>query len=137
MPGYTSRIPTGLTCRSSLRGDRRERSPRYLKTAAVLRACPGSAASLRPCGHRLSDNVGCRQARSQQSGAQLQWEAFMARRNVSCHAALLAGSILALPAMAADVTPDRLANAGRTPLSVPLLHPIRRNILDPASKIVE
>jgi hypothetical protein len=51
---------------------------------------------------------------------------------------ILAGSILALPAMAADVTPDRLVNAGRTPLlPVPLLHPIRRNILDPASKIVE
>ena len=62
----------------------------------------------------------------------------MARRNVSFRAAFLVGSILALPATAADVTPDRLVNAGRTPLlPVPLLHPIRRNILDPASKIVE
>src|SRR5216683_1176907 len=70
---------------------------------------------LRPCGHRLSDNVGCRQARSQRSGAQLQWEAFMARRNVPFQAAFLAGSMLAWPAMAADVTPDRLMNADKEP----------------------
>src|SRR5258708_18342725 len=87
------------------------------------------------CGHRLSDNVGCPRARSQKSGAQLQWEAFMARRNVPCHAAFLAGSILALPAMAADVTPDRLVNAGPTPLlPVPFLPPLRRHNFDPSSQ---
>jgi alcohol dehydrogenase (cytochrome c) len=39
----------------------------------------------------------------------------MTKRNVSLHAALLAGSMLAWPAMAADVTPDRLANADKEP----------------------
>src|SRR6266851_9037180 len=39
----------------------------------------------------------------------------MARRNVSFHAAFLAGSMLAWPAMAADVTPDRLVNADKEP----------------------
>jgi len=39
----------------------------------------------------------------------------MARRNASIRAAWLAGSILASPAMAADVTPDRLVNADREP----------------------
>src|SRR5260370_14649339 len=68
-----------------------------------------------PCGHRLSDHVGSRQARSQRSGAQPQREAFMARRKVSFQAAFLAGSMLAGPAMAADVTPDRLLNADNEP----------------------
>src|SRR5882672_3379134 len=39
----------------------------------------------------------------------------MARRNVSIHAAFLASSILAWPAMAADVTPERLLNPDRQP----------------------
>src|SRR6202045_3897801 len=39
----------------------------------------------------------------------------MTRRKVSFHAAFLAGSVLALPAMAADVTPDRLVNADKEP----------------------
>src|ERR1700735_2451021 len=39
----------------------------------------------------------------------------MARRDFSFQAALLACSMLAWPAMAADVTPDRLANADREP----------------------
>src|SRR6516162_7755209 len=39
----------------------------------------------------------------------------MARRNVSIHAALLASSILAWPAMAADVTPERLLNPDKEP----------------------
>src|SRR5713101_3846871 len=39
----------------------------------------------------------------------------MARRNVSIHAAFLASSILAWPAMAADVTPERLLNPDREP----------------------
>ena len=39
----------------------------------------------------------------------------MARRNVSIHAAFLASSILVWPAMAADVTPERLLNADREP----------------------
>src|SRR5215467_1474819 len=39
----------------------------------------------------------------------------MARRNVSIHAAFLASSILAWPAMAADVTPERLLNADKEP----------------------
>jgi len=43
MPDCTSRIPTGLTCRSFLRDNRRKRSPRYLKVAAKWRACPWSA----------------------------------------------------------------------------------------------
>src|SRR5262250_747711 len=38
------------------------------------------------------------------------WEASMAGRNVSIHAALLTSSILAWPAVAADVTPERLLN---------------------------
>jgi hypothetical protein len=38
-----------------------------------------------------------------------------ARRNVSFQAAFLASSILAWPAMAADVTPDRLVNADKEP----------------------
>jgi alcohol dehydrogenase (cytochrome c) len=38
-----------------------------------------------------------------------------ARRNVSFHAAFLAGSMLAWPAPAADVTPDRLVNADKEP----------------------
>jgi glucose dehydrogenase len=43
------------------------------------------------------------------------WEAFMARRNVPFQAAFLAGSMLAWPAMAADVTSDRLLNADNEP----------------------
>src|SRR5262252_6339227 len=39
----------------------------------------------------------------------------MARGNVSIHAAFLASSILAWPAMAADVTPERLLNPDREP----------------------
>ena len=39
----------------------------------------------------------------------------MAIRNVSIHAAFLVSSILAWPAMAADVTPERLVNADREP----------------------
>src|SRR6201990_1499941 len=39
----------------------------------------------------------------------------MARRNVSIHAAFLASSILACPAMAADVTPERLLNPDKEP----------------------
>src|SRR6516162_8667678 len=39
----------------------------------------------------------------------------MARRYVSFQATFLAGSILTWPAMAADVTPDRLVNADREP----------------------
>src|SRR5712664_3391646 len=39
----------------------------------------------------------------------------MARRNVSIHAAFLASSILTWPAMAADVTPERLLNPDREP----------------------
>src|SRR5579871_1417419 len=39
----------------------------------------------------------------------------MARRKVSLQAAFLAGSVLAGPAMAADVTPDRLVNADNEP----------------------
>src|ERR1700755_3556648 len=39
----------------------------------------------------------------------------MARRNVSIHAAFLASSILACPAMAADVTPQRLLNPDKEP----------------------
>jgi alcohol dehydrogenase (cytochrome c) len=39
----------------------------------------------------------------------------MARSNISIHAVLLASSILAWPAVAADVTADRLANADREP----------------------
>src|SRR5499427_8027746 len=39
----------------------------------------------------------------------------MARRNVSFQAVFLAGGILAGPALAADVTPDRLLNADREP----------------------
>src|SRR5271163_3811214 len=39
----------------------------------------------------------------------------MARRNVSVHAAFLASSILAWPAMAADVTPERLLNPDKEP----------------------
>ena len=39
----------------------------------------------------------------------------MAGRNVSIHAALLASSILAWPAVAADVTPERLINTDREP----------------------
>src|SRR5260370_29284295 len=39
----------------------------------------------------------------------------MARRNVSIHAAFLASSILAWPAMAAEVTPERLLNPDREP----------------------
>ena len=39
----------------------------------------------------------------------------MAGRNVSIHAALLTSSILAWPAAAADVTPDRLTNTDREP----------------------
>jgi len=39
----------------------------------------------------------------------------MARRNVSIHAAFLASSILAWPAMAADVTSERLLNPDREP----------------------
>src|SRR6266853_1819316 len=76
---------------------------------------PAPISRYAPCGHRLSDDVGCRQARSQRSGAHLQGEAFMARRNVSFHAAFLAGTMLALPAMAADVTSDRLVNADKEP----------------------
>jgi hypothetical protein len=72
----------------------------------------GSQAS---CGHSLRGNVGWRQAPSPQSGAQSQWEAFMARRNGSIQAALLASGILAWPAMAADVTPERLLNPDREP----------------------
>src|SRR6202162_1000398 len=49
------------------------------------------------------------------SSAQLQWEAFMAIRDFSFQAALLAGTMLAWPAMAADVTPDRLLNADKEP----------------------
>src|SRR5260370_41722667 len=39
----------------------------------------------------------------------------MTRRNVSIHAAFLASSILAWPAMAADVTPERLLNPDKEP----------------------
>jgi alcohol dehydrogenase (cytochrome c) len=39
----------------------------------------------------------------------------MARRDVSFQALLLAGTMLAWPAMAADVTPDRLINADKEP----------------------
>jgi alcohol dehydrogenase (cytochrome c) len=39
----------------------------------------------------------------------------MARRNVPFQAAFLAGSMLAWPAMAVDVTPDRLMNADKEP----------------------
>ena len=39
----------------------------------------------------------------------------MARRKVSFQAAFLAGSMWAWPAMAADVTPDRLMNADKEP----------------------
>ena len=39
----------------------------------------------------------------------------MARRNVSIHAAFLASSILAWPAIAAEVTPERLLNPDREP----------------------
>ena len=39
----------------------------------------------------------------------------MAIRNVSIHAAFLVSSILAWPAMAADVTPERLLNPDREP----------------------
>src|SRR5258708_17936529 len=39
----------------------------------------------------------------------------MAKRNVSIRAAFLASSILAWPAMAADVTPDRLLNPDKEP----------------------
>src|SRR5712675_2731041 len=39
----------------------------------------------------------------------------MARRIVSIHAAFLASSILAWPAMAADVTPERLLNPDKEP----------------------
>src|ERR1700692_2539821 len=39
----------------------------------------------------------------------------MARRNVSIHAAFLASSILAWPAMAAEVTPERLLNPDKEP----------------------
>jgi hypothetical protein len=54
------------------------------------------------------------------SGSQTDGRDFMARRptarrNVSFQAAFLASSILAWPAMAADVTPDRLVNADKEP----------------------
>src|ERR1700755_3206070 len=39
----------------------------------------------------------------------------MAKRHVSFQTALLAGSILVSPAVAADVTPDRLVNADKEP----------------------
>jgi alcohol dehydrogenase (cytochrome c) len=39
----------------------------------------------------------------------------MARRNISIHAVLLASSMIAWPAMAADVTPDRLLNPDKEP----------------------
>src|ERR1700738_5153043 len=39
----------------------------------------------------------------------------MASRNVSIHAAFLASSILAWPALAADVTPERLLNPDKEP----------------------
>src|SRR4029077_9133296 len=42
-------------------------------------------------------------------------EALMARRDVSIHAAFLVSSILAWPAMAAEVTPERLLNPDREP----------------------
>src|SRR6516225_1705443 len=39
----------------------------------------------------------------------------MARRDLSIHAAFLASSMLAWPAMAAEVTPERLLNPDREP----------------------
>src|SRR5579863_2717661 len=39
----------------------------------------------------------------------------MAKCNISFRTAFITGSILAWPAMAADVTPDRLANADKEP----------------------
>jgi hypothetical protein len=39
----------------------------------------------------------------------------MARRKISIHAVLLASNILVWPAMAADVTPDRLLNPDKEP----------------------
>src|ERR1700719_3502706 len=39
----------------------------------------------------------------------------MTNRNAALHAALLAGSMLASPSFAADVTPDRLLNPDREP----------------------
>src|SRR5215475_2093158 len=65
--------------------------------------------------HRPADHVASRQARSRQSGAQTRWEAFMARRKVPFQAAFLAGSMLAGPAVALDVTSDRLVNADNEP----------------------
>jgi alcohol dehydrogenase (cytochrome c) len=55
--------------------------------------------------------------RSQRSGAQSQWEAFIARRSDSVRIALLTGSMLAaaVPIRAAEVTPDRLVNADKEP----------------------
>src|SRR5215831_15560987 len=43
------------------------------------------------------------------------WEDVMKSRNRSIRNALLAASMLASPAFAADVTPDRLANADKEP----------------------
>ena len=48
------------------------------------------------------------------TGAPSQWEALLATRNIAIQA-LLATTILAGPALAADVTPDRLLNADREP----------------------
>jgi hypothetical protein len=39
----------------------------------------------------------------------------MAQRNVSIHAALLAGSMLAWPAVGAEVTPERLLKPNKEP----------------------
>src|ERR1700736_6230123 len=46
----------------------------------------------------------------------------MATRNVSFHAAFLAGSILALPAMAADLTPARLVKGDKEPQNWLMIH---------------
>jgi alcohol dehydrogenase (cytochrome c) len=45
----------------------------------------------------------------------MQWEEIMTRRNCSIRNALLAASMLASPAFAADVTPERLLNPDKEP----------------------
>src|SRR5262249_40206669 len=69
---------------------------------------------MRPYRHRLSGKIGYWHAVAVKRRV-IAWEALMARHNVSIHAAFLASSILAWPAMAADVTPERLLNPDREP----------------------
>src|SRR5450432_1571113 len=103
------------------------RASRRMAACAVARLSPGAIVDVpHPCGHHLPDAIDypsppSRTKRPATKRRATQREAFMARRIGSIRITLLAASIPAAtmlagsPALAADVTSERLINADKEP----------------------